>query len=275
MSERIQTDEVVVYWQRIIGTMRQRGLLTERPRQGGEMLPVADAILLPDRCIFVLDMQRLAGISSTAWLDPALWAQWRTALQGRRVSVSEGGGLAITVAREPGAHTKQLPAVIPLSLEHLPEPYHVCLVGYTKRLPASDDRAILIGGASSSDKTNQMQSAILQLAAEHSPDEVKFAVVDTQPVDLQDDERLPHLFALSTSPSTALDLNAAAELAERVEAERLRHQALMAQANLADWRRYNANPVGGVSFPLLLLNVDEAGDFAGTTEASALDIGVV
>jgi len=102
MSERTQTDEVVEYWQRIIGTMRQQGLL-ERPRQGGEMLPVADAILLPDRCIFVLDMQRLAGISRNAWLDPALWAQWRTALQGRRVSVSDGGGLAITVAREPDA----------------------------------------------------------------------------------------------------------------------------------------------------------------------------
>ena len=103
MSERTQTDEVVEYWQRIIGTMRQRGLLGERPRRGVEMLPVADAILLPDRCIFVLDMQRLAGISRKAWLDPALWAQWQAALQGRRVSVSDGGGLAITVAREPGA----------------------------------------------------------------------------------------------------------------------------------------------------------------------------
>jgi hypothetical protein len=38
----------------------------------------------------------------------------------------------------------------------------------------------------------------------------------------------------------------------------------MAEANLADWRRYNADPGGGVSFPLLLLTVDEAGDFAGT-----------
>jgi hypothetical protein len=264
MSERTQTDEVVVYWQQIISTMRQRGLLTERSRQGDEMLPVADAILLPDRCIFVLDMQRLAGISREAWLDPGLWAQWRAALQGRRVSVSAGGGLAITVAREPGAHTKRLPAVIPLSLEHLPEPYHVCLVGYTKRLPAGDDRAILIGGASSSDETNQMQSAILQLAAKHSPDEIQFAVVDTQPVDFQDHERLPHLFALSTSPSTTPDLNAEAELAKRVKAERLRHRALMAEANLADWRRYNADPGDGVSFPLLLLTVDEAGDFAGT-----------
>jgi len=75
-------------------------------------LPVADALLLPDRCVFVLDMQHLAGISRKTWLDPALWAQWRVALQGRRVFVSGGGGgLAITVAREPGADTKRLPAV--------------------------------------------------------------------------------------------------------------------------------------------------------------------
>jgi hypothetical protein len=99
------------YWQQIIDTMRQQGLLGERPGLGGqEMLPVADAILLPDRCIFVLDMQRLAGISLSTWLDPALWAQWRAALQGRRVSVSDGNGLAITVAREPGAYTIHLPA---------------------------------------------------------------------------------------------------------------------------------------------------------------------
>ena len=111
MSERTQTDEVVAYWQRIIGTLRQRGLLRRRLLRGGEVLPVADAFLLPDRCVFVLDMQRLAGISRKAWLDPALWAQWRAALQGRRVFVSGGGGLAITVVREPGADTKRLPAV--------------------------------------------------------------------------------------------------------------------------------------------------------------------
>ncbi len=101
MSERTQTDEVVGYWQQIVGVMRQLGLLTERPQQGGDMVPVADAILLPDRCIFVLDMQRLAGISRDVWLNPALWVQWEEALQGRRVSVSAGDGLALTVAREP------------------------------------------------------------------------------------------------------------------------------------------------------------------------------
>lgn len=101
MSEITQTEEVVMYWQQIIDVMRQLDLLTERPQQGGGVVPVADAILLPDRCIFVLDMQRLASVSRDVWLDPALWAQWEEALQGRRVSVSAGDGLALTVAREP------------------------------------------------------------------------------------------------------------------------------------------------------------------------------
>lgn len=103
MNERVQTDEVVEYWQQIIAVIRQRGVLTEFPPQGDEIVPVADAFLLPDRCIFVLDMQRLAGIPHDIWLDPALWAQWQEVLGGRPVIVSTGGGLAITVARTPSA----------------------------------------------------------------------------------------------------------------------------------------------------------------------------
>jgi hypothetical protein len=101
-NERNTTDEVIIYWRQIVGTLGQRGLVRQRPRQGGVMLPVADAFLLPDRCIFALDMQRLGGIPREEWLKPELWRQWRAALQGRRVFVSDGGGLAITVARQPG-----------------------------------------------------------------------------------------------------------------------------------------------------------------------------
>jgi hypothetical protein len=92
---RNTTDEVIVYWRQIVGTLDQRGLVRQRPRQGGAILPVADAFLLPDRCIFALDMQRLGGIPREEWLKRDLWAQWRAALQGRRVFVSDGGGLAI------------------------------------------------------------------------------------------------------------------------------------------------------------------------------------
>ncbi|MFN3762242.1 MAG: FtsK/SpoIIIE domain-containing protein [Anaerolineae bacterium] len=255
--EPMQT-EVLAYWQHIIATLRQRGLL-----QHG--LPEADAILLPDRCIFILDMQRLAGIPRETWLDKNLWRQWRAALQGRRVLVSDSVGLAIQVAREPGPR-QRLPAVIPLTPDLIPHrPYHVCL-GYSRRGEtvhldiAGDHRAILVGGTSGSGKTNLMQSVILQLATRHSPDQVRFAIVDTKMVDFGPEfDRLPHLFA-----PIASDQEEAHRLVEAVEEERLRRQALMAQAGVADWRDL---PAG---MPLLLLVIDEAADFARTPTMETL-----
>ena len=264
--QRMQTDEVIVYWQRIVSTLDQRGLLSERPRQGGKVIPEVDAILLPDRCLFVLDMQRLGGIPREKWLDENLWKQWRAALQGRRCFVSDGGGLAITVAREPGTpERKRLPALIPLTRDELPgEAYHVTL-GHSKRGRVTLDlaekhRAILTGGASGSGKTNFMQSVVLQLAAQHSADEVRFAIVDTKAVDFAGAyERLPHLFA-----PIARELDTAQKLIERVEQERIRRQALMADAKVSDWRDL-CEP-----FPLLLLIVDEAADFRKTPAMETL-----
>lgn len=181
MIQKTQTDEVIVYWQQIIATLRQQGLLTEQPRLDDEKLPVADAILLPDRCIFVLDVQQLAGVSRNAWMDPALWAQWRAALQGRSVFVSEGDGLAITVARKAAPHTKWLPAAIPPSLERLPELYSVSPTGYTKRPLTGDRWAILISSAAHSHKTNKTQNTTRRPVDKQSSGEVKFAIVNTQP----------------------------------------------------------------------------------------------
>jgi DNA segregation ATPase FtsK/SpoIIIE-like protein len=269
--QRQQTDEVVVYWRQIVGTLDQRGLLKERPREGGKVLPEADAILLPERCLFVLDMQRLGGIPRETWLDEALWKQWRAALGGRRVLVSDGGGLAIQVAREPGQQKrKRLPEVIPLTAEEIPEePYRVTL-GYDKRGLAEDSavmldladkhRAILTGGASGSGKTNLMQSVVLQLAARHGPDEAQVAVVDTKAVDFSGAyERLPHLFE-----PIARDLGDAAELIEQVEQERVRRRVAMTKAEVSDWRDLPE------PFPLLLLVVDEAADFRGDAAMETL-----
>ena len=212
-------------------------------------------------------MQRLGGIPRERWLERDLWAQWRAALQGRRVFVSDGGGLAICVARQPGPKHKRLPAVIHLAPDHLPDkPYHICL-GHTRRGPVHLDltgehRAILIGGTSGGGKTNLMQSIILQLAAKHPPAEAQFAIVDTKEVDFGARyERLPHLLA-----PVAHDLDDCAALIERVEAERVRRQALMATANVADWKHY----VAGDPLPLLLLVVDEAADFASTPAMKTL-----
>jgi hypothetical protein len=260
----VVSNEVISYWGALVATLNQRGLLKERPRQGGKVLPEADALLLPDRVIFALDLQRLGGITREQWLDPALWEQWRATLQGRRCFVSDGGGMAICVGRDPGQQVKRPPRVVPLELEDLPERPYTVTLGLTKRGPvilnlSGKHRAILIGGTSGGGKTNLMQAIVLQLATKHDPEAVQFAIVDTKEVDFGTTfARLPHLFA-----PIAHDLEEAAQLIEAVEVERLRRQAVMAAAGMADWRQ--ADGLG-----LLLLVVDEAADFARTPAMSTL-----
>ena len=263
MSDPV-TGEVTTYWRAITGTLAQRGLLQERARRGGDVLPEADAYLVADRCVYVLDLQRLGGISRERWLDSKLWAQWRAALSGRRVFVSDGGGLAITVARQPGEQRQRLPQVIELTPDHVSDESYQVTLGYGRRGAvtldlARDNRAVLIGGTSGSGKTNLMQSIVLQLAAKHTSAEVQFAIVDTKEVDFGAAyERLPHLFA-----PIAHDLSEAACLIERVEAERLRRQGVMAEAGVADWRQCEG-------LGLLVLTVDEAADFAKTSAMATL-----
>jgi hypothetical protein len=260
--------EIVGYWRGIVATLHQRGMLRDRPRQGGKVLPEANAILLPDRCIFALDLHRLGGIPREAWLSPELWAQWRAALQGRRVIVSDGAGLFIQVGRQPqNLQVKRLPQVIPLNLETLPEQPYTVTLGYTKAGAVTIDlaethRAILTGGTSGSGKTNLMQSIVLQLMAKHTPDEVQVAIVDTKQVDFGPGfEALPHLFA-----PVAHTLEQAQQLIEAVEGERVRRQAVMAGAGVADWRDLPEDE----RLPLLLLVVDEAADFARTPAMQTL-----
>jgi hypothetical protein len=97
-----QYSEVVTYWRGIVGTLAQRGLLRQK-RDGAKVIPQAVAIVEPERVTFVLDMQRLGGVSREQWLDADLWAQTRAALQGRRVFCVDSAGLALVVARNPGA----------------------------------------------------------------------------------------------------------------------------------------------------------------------------
>jgi DNA segregation ATPase FtsK/SpoIIIE-like protein len=127
---------------------------------------------------------------------------------------------------------------------------------------AGDHRAILTGGTSGSGKTNLMQSIVLQLAAKHTPDEFRAAIVDTKEVDFgRDYAGLPHLFE-----PVAHTLEQAQRLIEAVEAERVRRQAMMAAASVADWHEMPE----GEELPLLLLVVDEAADFARTPAMETL-----
>jgi DNA segregation ATPase FtsK/SpoIIIE-like protein len=222
-------------------------------------------VILPDRIAFVLDMNRLAGISREQWLDEDLWRQIRATLQGRRTFVADSAGLALVVAREPGQHVKRLPRVIRLSPDDLPDGPWTVTLGHDQRGPVTLDlagahRAILIGGATGAGKTNALQAILLQLAMKHAPGKVRLAVVDTKEVDFAGPwAGLPHLQA-----PIAHDVEGASELVERVEAERIRRQAMMAQAGASDWRELQDRP------PLLILAVDEAADFEGTAAMETL-----
>jgi hypothetical protein len=254
--------EIVQYWRGIKGTLAQRGLLKQKRSDGSRVVPCAQALVLPDKAIFLLDMNRLAGISREQWLDEKLWLQIRAALQGRRTFVVDSAGLALVVAREPGAHQPQrIPKVIPLTRDQLPDGAYTVTLGRDRRGPVTLDlagthRDILIGGSSGSGKTNLLQALILQLAAKHTPRELQVAIVDTKEVDFTGAwHGLPHLLQ-----PVAHDLDEAAALIEQVEAERIQRKAAMRQhaAGVSDWRDLDDPP------PLLLLVVDEAADFAGT-----------
>lgn len=258
--------EVVHYWRGVRGTLSQRGLLRQKREDGTPVIPQAQALVLPDRAVFILDMNRLAGISREKWLDRDLWLQIRAALQGRRTYVADSAGLAIVIAREPGTHElRRLPRKILLEREHLPDggPYTVTL-GYDKTGPvildvAGAHRAILIGGTSGGGKTNAMAAILAQLAMKHTPAEVRLAIVDTKEVDFAPWRGLPHLFA-----PVAHDLEGAGGLITAVEQERRRRKAIMVKAGVQDWRDL------GEPFSLLVLAVDEAADFPGTPAMDAL-----
>lgn len=267
-AEQLTHREVYGYWRAITGTLEQRRLLRQKAGDGRIIKPQAVAIVdqAGGRVLYVLDMLRLAGVARERWLDRDLWHQWRAALSGRRVVVADGYGLVVCVAREPGpVVAKRLPAEIPLTGERVPgEPYTVTL-GLTKRGPvtldvAGTERAILCGGAPGGGKSNLMQSIILQLATKHRPDEFQVAIVDTKQVDFGPAfGRLPHLFA-----PIAHTMDEATALIGAVEQERLRRQAVMAAEGVNHWRKL-VEP-----FPLLLLAVDEAADFARTSAMDTL-----
>ena len=258
--------EVVNYWRAILATLKQRGLLRDRPRQGGVIVPHAMAIMDQERVCFVLDMMRLGGVARERWLDRKLWHQWRAALSGRRVVVADGYGLVVVVGREPGpVIAKRLPEVIPLTAEVIPDGLYTVCLGMDRRGAvvldvAGEHRAILTGGAPGNGKSNLMQSIILQLVTKHTPDEFRFCVIDTKQVDFGPTFAcLPHLFA-----PVAHTTEEATALIGAVEQERLRRQAVMAHEGVNHWRKL-AEP-----FPLLLAVIDEAADFAKTPAMSIL-----
>lgn len=267
--------EVETLWRGVLTTLKQRGLLLARPQQGGYLVPEGvTPVVLPERIVFVLDMQRLGNIPRERWIEPALAAQIRATLGGHPVVVTDSAGLAIQIAREPfipvrdNAQRQSLPRHIPLLNEHLTStPYQVCL-GYAETGPiyldlAIAQRALLVGGTSGSGKTNFLQSVVTQLAAKHGPEEVQLAILDPKMVDFVAFSGLPQLFQ-----PIAHEIADCERLIEQVAGELHHRQALLNRAGVNLWERYNAN--AATPLPLLLLLVDEAADFAGTPTMNTL-----
>jgi hypothetical protein len=269
MTEASVDVEARTYWVGIKAALAQRGLLRQTQRTtGGDREPVvpqAFYLALEDRVAFILDMQRLAGVSREAWLDRRLWAQIRATLQGRPVFVADSAGLAVVVGRQPLERVaKRLPRVIPLTSDEIPHAPYTVTLGHDRRGPvvldlAEKHRAILIGGATGGGKTNGMQAILAQLVKKHPPQELKLAIVDPKQIDFSGWAELPHLLE-----PIAHDMGDAQALIERVEAERIRRQAAMVRAGVSDWRALDDPPA------LLILCVDEAADFAGTPTMDTL-----
>ena len=245
MNEAYQT------WNAVIATLRQRGLLAS-----GQS-PVADGILLPDRLIFVLDMQRLAGIPREAWLDPDLQRQLRAALGGRPVVVTDSFGLAVQVGRQPLQPPQPLPRHVPLDLSHCPSglTYPVPL-GVGRRGPVwaslPDLGHILVGGTTRTGKTAWIRAVLTALVSVHTADEVRIAVVDPKGVDFSG-WQTAHTLGVATEVEGATHL--VGEVLNEAEARQARFAAVGA-TNLAAYVRA-AGPL-----PVLVLVVDEFIDLA-------------
>jgi len=258
--------EVVTYWRGIVGTLAQRGLLRQR-QDGQKVIPEAVAVVDPKRVSFVLDMLRLAGVSRESWLDHDLWAQIRAALQGRRVIVADSGGLAVVIAREPGEpERKRLPRRVILSAETIPQGDYTAYLGESKSGRvildlAEGERAILAGGTPGSGKTGTLTSLVLQLARKNDPERLALAIVDLKRLDFTRLAALPHLVKdVATTEPEAVDL--VAWCVQEME----RRQAIMTASGVNRWELLPE----GDRFPLLLLVIDEAADFAKSDVMTSL-----
>ncbi|MBN1975951.1 MAG: DNA translocase FtsK [Anaerolineae bacterium] len=258
--------EVATYWRGIVGTLAQRGLLRQRV-DGQKVIPQAVAIVEPERVCFVLDLLRLGGVSREDWLNRDLWAQIKAASQGRRVIVADGGGLAVVIARQPGEpQRKRLPRRVILDAEAIPSGDYTATLGESKAGPvvldlAGAERALLVGGTSGSGKTSAIKSIVLQLARKNDPDRLALAIVDLKRLDFTALSELPHLARpVATTEAEAFDL-----VCWAVQ-EMQRRQAVMQAARVTRWDKLPE----GERFPLLLVVIDEAADFAKSEVMPAL-----
>jgi DNA segregation ATPase FtsK/SpoIIIE-like protein len=126
---------------------------------------------------------------------------------------------------------------------------------------AEGARAILAGGTPGSGKTGTLTSIVLQLARKNDPGRLALAIVDLKRLDFTRLAALPHLVEdVATTEAEAIDL--VAWCVQEME----RRQAIM---NASGVNRWELLPEGD-RFPLLLLVIDEAADFARSDVMASL-----
>jgi hypothetical protein len=262
----------------VLTTLRQR-----RMAPGGDV-PRASALILPGRIVYVLDMQRLGGLSREKLLDEDFRAQLEDAMGGRRVVVTTGGGLAIQVGLDLGvtaASVSRLPASVDLPDEWLQpdprHPYQVSLGVSRKGVVALDlaapdrERALLIAGTSGFGKTTAVYALLAQVVRRCPPEILRLAIVDPKG-DLALLRRVPHIWRYADGLGGPQEL---AAVVGTVEGEIARRQELFRAAGdtVGTWIEYNrrvhAGDVRGEMLPLVLLVIDELAELADHDEALA------
>ncbi len=243
-------NEAAMLWDGVIATLRQRGLLREQT-------PVADGIILPDRVVFLLDMQRLGGVPREAWLDPRLRRQIRATLGGRPVVVTDSVGLAVQIGRFPTSPASPLPRHIPLDLSHRPVGMlYPVPVGVSKNGPLwaslPDMGHILVGSTTRTGKTMWIQAALVALTTAHTPGDLRVAIVDPKEVDFARWRGVEHIIGVAGSDD-------AEQLVGDVLNEAESRQKRFSAAGATSWLAYRQK---AEDLPLIVLVVDEFIDLA-------------
>ena len=211
--------------------------------------------------VFVLDLQRLYHIPLARLRKPEVMDRLSQAVHAPvrlwdLTSLGHGLSYVMDLAAQPRV---ELPRSVALELGDLPDGQWLVPIGYSrsgtvfKSLPTLGHS--LVGGTSRFGKTNFVQGILAALAAHHSPEQIRIAVIDAKGTDYGRWSRLPHLWA-----PIAVDLADAQALAEALCAEMdRRFRQLFPAVGASNWIEYNEKADQPIA-PIFVV-VDEFVDF--------------
>lgn len=255
----------------VLGTMRQRGMLR------GEAVPKAEAVIFGGRIIYILDLQRLGGLSYEAVCDERFRRQLEAATGGRRVTITADGGLAIQIGLElasaaPAARRwparVELPESVPAGLAY-GWPFGVDHGGRAVWRDLLETSHLLIGAKTGGGKSTMLNTGLVALLRRHGPETLRLALIDgKQGMELSGYDGMPHLVR-----PVARAAGAAGELVRWLAGEVDRRALVMTAAGARKLVDYNRGRAAEGRLPLLLAVVDEVTnltlDWGGTAAPEA------